>query len=141
MILKIICNQLICLHVLFHTGNTPLIYGAMVGNVTAVEILCRLFRRLGLGVEHKNQDGYTALLVASKYGHKNCVLTLLEQGKASPGVRDDERGWTAAEWLREKGYSLEHLNVETQKRTQKSKFYRVDSIKMICGGKEKSNSM
>jgi ankyrin repeat protein len=50
------------------TGNTALIYSAMAGNDTAIDILLRSFRRLGLNVDHVNQDGMTALILAAKNG-------------------------------------------------------------------------
>ena len=44
-------------------------YSAIMGNDSAINILIRPFRKLGLQVDHVNNDGYTALLLAAKHGY------------------------------------------------------------------------
>ena len=75
----------------------------MVGNDTGVEILIRSFRRLGLNVDHVNNEGLTALLIASKHGFIECASILALEGKACISFRDREKGMNAEEWARAQG--------------------------------------
>jgi ankyrin repeat protein len=65
------------------TGNTALIYCAAMGNDVATELLTRNFRRLGLQVDHYNNQGNTAVLVACKNANLNCAKILAQKGRAS----------------------------------------------------------
>lgn len=87
-------------------GNTALIWSAFVGNDVAIEILIRSFRRLGLNVNHANNDGLTALLVAAKNGFVACASLLAIEGKASLSVRDPLTGMTAEQLARDRGCSI-----------------------------------
>ena len=75
----------------------------MVGNDMAIEILIRSFRRLGLNVDHINNEGLTALLIAAKNGFTECASILALDGKACVSFRDRERGMNAEEWARAQG--------------------------------------
>lgn len=86
-------------------GNTALIYSAIAGNDVAVEILIRSFRRLGLNVDHINNEGLTALLLAAKEGYIACASLLAIEGKACISFRDREKGMNAEEWARSQGCS------------------------------------
>jgi Ankyrin repeats (3 copies) len=91
------------------SGNTPLIYSAAVGNDTAIEILIRSFRRLGLNINHQNSDHQTALLVAARNGFLECARLLATDGRADVTIRDPETGRTAEEWARERGCSTQEV--------------------------------
>lgn len=86
-------------------GSTPLIYSARVGNDTAIEILIRSFRRLGLNVDHVNNEGMTALLTAAKNGFIGCATLLAIDGRANLTLRDPETGMNAEELARARGCS------------------------------------
>ncbi|KAK2183868.1 hypothetical protein NP493_293g01021 [Ridgeia piscesae] len=86
-------------------GNTALLLSAAVGNDVAIEILIRCFRRLGLNVDHVNNDGLTALMVAAKNGFIQCATTLAVDGRACISCRDPESRMNAEEWARSAGCS------------------------------------
>ena len=90
---------------LFHIGNTALIYSAMVGNDIAIEILTKCFRRLGLLVDHVNKEGVTALIIAARNGFIECASILALDGRASVTIRDGERSMNAEQWARACGCS------------------------------------
>lgn len=75
----------------------------MVGNDTAIEILIRSFRRLGLAVDHVSDEGVTALLVAARSGFIECATLLAVDGRANVSLRDAERGLNAEAWARARG--------------------------------------
>ncbi len=77
----------------------------MVGNDTAVEILARSFRRLGINVDHINKEGMTALLIAAKNGFIECATILALHGRACISFRDRQNGMTAEQWARSNGCS------------------------------------
>ncbi len=91
------------------SGNTPLIYSAMVGNDIAIELLIRSFRRLGFNVDHVNDDGMTALLISAQNGFVECASILALEGKACISFRDRERGMNAEEWARSQGCSTPEI--------------------------------
>lgn len=90
-------------------GNTALIHAAIKANDEAIEILLKSFRRLGLMVDHENNEGMTALLVAAKHGHVECATLLAQEGKASVTKRDRIRMMNAEEWAREQGCSTPEI--------------------------------
>lgn len=91
------------LHVFDCLGNTALIYSASVGNDVATDILIRSFRRLGLNVDHVNEEGMTALLVAAKGGFIECATILANDGRANVSFHDPQNGMTAEDWARMRG--------------------------------------
>jgi len=99
---------IICLYN-YSTGNTPLMYSSMVGNDTAIEVLAKCFRRLGLNVDHVNDEGLTALIIAAKNGFIECASILSLEGRACISFRDPEKGYTAEEWARLQGCSTEEV--------------------------------
>ena len=122
----------------FHTyfsGNTPLIYSAMVGNDMAIEILIRSFRRLGLNVDHINNEGLTALLIAAKNGFTECASILALDGKACVSFRDREKGMNAEEWARSQGCTTpEVLPFSPQAALLGYKYSRIDDEAGAAGG-------
>ncbi|OWF53386.1 uncharacterized protein LOC110446452 [Mizuhopecten yessoensis] len=101
-------------------GNTPLIYGSIVGNDVATDLLTRNFRRLGLEIDHANKNGFTALLTAAKHGNISCARILAQQGQASLHVRDKVHGYSVQEWLKLGGYTLE--DIVSEKKINQLKF-------------------
>ena len=79
-------------------GTTPLCSAAQHGNPAAVKLLLSK----GAEVDHKNENGHTALLIASCLGHANVVKVLLHDGRAqvnSRGKHDDRTALShAAQW-------------------------------------------
>ncbi|KAK6183649.1 hypothetical protein SNE40_011084 [Patella caerulea] len=90
-------------------GNTPLIYCAKQGNDVAIEILIKCFRRLGLKVDHVNNEGFSALLESARNSHLTCAKILAIQGRAHRTVRDRQNGRTAFEWFMAQGYDKKDL--------------------------------
>ncbi|XP_064625707.1 uncharacterized protein LOC135486657 [Lineus longissimus] len=79
-------------------GNTPLMHAAMSGNTTVVEMVVKTLLKFGLGVDARNNLGYSALLLAAKYGNYNSAYIILTDGGASPTIRDNELFLNAFEW-------------------------------------------
>ncbi|XP_061192176.1 putative ankyrin repeat protein RF_0381 [Saccostrea echinata] len=90
-------------------GNTPLIYCAKVGNDVGIDILTRHFRRLGLGVDHSNKMGFTAILMAAKECNIACVKILANQGHASLLHRDKTKNFSVNDWLAYHGYTKNEI--------------------------------
>ena len=82
-------------------GNTPLIHAALSGNPELVVIMVDICEKFGMKVDERNTSGYTALLLACKYGHYASAYTLLTRGHAQPLLRDNEFYLNASEWLRQ----------------------------------------
>ncbi|KAL4237271.1 Ankyrin repeats (many copies) [Mactra antiquata] len=118
-------------------GNTPLIYSAMVGNDIACDILIRHFRRLGLNIEAMNDEGFTALLMASKHGNITCAQILLGQGKALLTPRDNKYGLSVEEWLAKKGFTLQDIKPVRQDGKGRSRFVKLANIAAICSAPKK----
>ena len=126
---------LIILAFTFFSGNTPLIYSANVGNDMAIEILIRSFRRLGLNVDHINNEGLTALLIAAKNGFTECASILALDGKACVSFRDRERGMNAEEWARSQGCTTpEVLPFSPQAALLGYRYSRIDDESGAAGG-------
>lgn len=123
-----------------HSGNSPLIYSAMVGNDIACDILIRHFRRLGLNVDSVNNEGYTALLCAAKHGNVTCAQILIGHGKASIHCRDKRHGLSVEEWLQKKGFTLQDVTPFYEGKG-KSKFVKFGTIAAICSGNKKFSQM
>ena len=79
------------------------------------------------GLEERTTDGYTALIVASRWGRTEIVNRLLEEG--ADGRARDEFGKTAAHYARKEGRmaALQLL----QKNASKSARHRDTMAKLI----------
>lgn len=115
--------------VILIVGNTPLIYCARVGNDVAIDILTRNFRRLGLAVDHANQKGFTALLMAAKECNITCVKILATQGHASLRHRDKTKNYSVQDWLQHHGYTKTEI-AEILPSIRKPRRRFVDAIKI-----------
>lgn len=64
--------------------ETPLMFAAMKGHAGVIEALCRSDEELltfyGAAVEDQNEFGFTALMLAAKYGHVAACRSLLRHG-------------------------------------------------------------
>ncbi|XP_052768753.1 ankyrin repeat, SAM and basic leucine zipper domain-containing protein 1-like isoform X2 [Mya arenaria] len=118
-------------------GNTPLVYSAMVGNDIACDILIRHFRRLGLNVDAKNDEGFTALLMAAKHGNITCAQIVMGQGKASAFHRDSKYGLSVEEWLEKKGFTIQDITPIRHDGKGRSRFVKLANIAAICTGPKK----
>ena len=109
----------------------------MVGNDIACDILIRHFRRLGLSVDAKNDEGFTALLMAAKHGNITCAQILLGQGKASHYHRDNKHGMCVEEWLAKKGFTIQDIMPVRHDGKGRSRFVKLANIAAICSGPKK----
>ena len=61
--------------------ETPLMFAAMKGHTGVIELLCRSDEELltfyGAQVEEQNEFGFTALMLAAKYGHGHAARSLI----------------------------------------------------------------
>ena len=80
-------------------GCTPLHHAAVQGNATIVKQMVEKVLQYRLDVDRKDKLGYTAFLLACKHGWYGSALVLLEEGLASPCVRDNEFFYNAVEWV------------------------------------------
>ncbi|CAL1545380.1 unnamed protein product [Lymnaea stagnalis] len=81
-------------------SNTCLHHAALGGNLPIVRMLAQAFHKYGLSPDHRNNRGYTPLLIACKSGHYMAAYTILTIAKASPALRDSEFHQNAAEWTK-----------------------------------------
>ncbi|XP_041359209.1 inversin-B-like [Gigantopelta aegis] len=81
-------------------GNTPLHHSTLSSNPKIVEMLVEAFKKFGLNADRRNNLGYTALLLACKFGHYVSAHILLTRIQASPTLRDGEMYLNAADWTR-----------------------------------------
>lgn len=95
-----------------------------MGNDVAVEILVRNFRRLGLQIDHFNQEGYTALHLATKKNYLQCAKILSIKGKANLTLKDKVYQMSPMEWCVSGGY--QKSEVEFLKPL--TKFYKVAKL-------------
>ncbi len=101
----------------------------------AIEVLIRSFRRLGLNVDHINNEGLTALLIAAKNGFTECASILALDGKACVSFRDREKGMNAEEWARAQGCTTpEVMPFSPQAALLGYKYSRVDDDLGAAGG-------
>ena len=64
-------------------------------------------KRQGVNVDHRNMRGLTALLLSCQNGHLSTARILVQEGGASPSVRDLDNFMTAAEWMKRSGHYSE----------------------------------
>ena len=82
-------------------GNTALVHACLSGKPHIVDRLLDAMVRYGMNVDRRNTLGYTAFLIACKFGHYVSAHLVLTRGNAQPDLRDGERHLTALEWLQE----------------------------------------
>lgn len=58
-------------------------------------------------IDHRNIRGLTALLIACQRGHLAAARILVQEGGASPTIRDLDNFTTAGEWMKRSGHYLE----------------------------------
>lgn len=92
-------------------GNTPLHHAALCGNPSIVKFLTDKMVSYGLQVDSRNTQGYTALLLACKYGHYASAHILLTSSQSSPTLRDNEFFLNAYEWVSRSSELHESLNL------------------------------
>ncbi|XP_033123687.1 ankycorbin-like [Anneissia japonica] len=100
-----------------NSSNTPLMYCAKCGNVGAIETIIRSFKRLGLDVDHINEEGLTPLMEAARNGYTECIKILIQNGKASLVLRDSFRNLNAEEWAQENGCNPETMAIFQKKKS------------------------
>ncbi|XP_046572337.1 uncharacterized protein LOC124280442 [Haliotis rubra] len=105
-------------------GDTPLIHGSRQGQHEAITLLCQTFRRLGLKVDHFNDEGFSALLIAARNGNLECCRVLVNTGKASLGLRDKQTNLLPIEWLQQQQFDQASIEFLRPKR----KFFRVAKL-------------
>ena len=81
-------------------GNTPLMYAALCGNPVTVKLMCDVMKSFSVTADDRNGMGYTALLLACKYGHFVSAHILITTAEASPALRDNEFFFNALDWTR-----------------------------------------
>ena len=80
-----------------HAGRTPFMLACQVGNV---DMACAIWGRGTTGVNARDDDGKTALMIAALYGRRRMLVWLLQHAKADHTLFDPQ-GTTAlafAEW-------------------------------------------
>ena len=80
-------------------GNTPLHHAALSGHPEVVQMLSETMVGYCMSPDYRNSMGYTAILLACKYGHYVSAHVLLTVAKASPTIRDNEFFLDAKEWV------------------------------------------
>ena len=79
-------------------GNTALMLAALSGNPNVVEMLCGVLDQFSVSPDARNDLGYTALMLACKYGHFVSAYTILMAAQSSPALRDNEFFYNALDW-------------------------------------------
>ena len=106
----------------------------MVGNDVAIDVLIRSFRRLGLNVDHVNNDGLSALLVAAKNGFIACATLLATDGRANLSLRDPQTKLNAEELARMSGCSTTEVLLFSPSQNQlRSSLNRCGSMYAAAG--------
>ncbi|XP_071799865.1 uncharacterized protein [Asterias amurensis] len=82
-------------------GDTPLNLSAVTGQRGCLELLVRSLVKDGVPVDHRNKQGCTALLLATKAGNYGCARVLLLQGRSSVNSRDNECFMNSTEWAKQ----------------------------------------
>lgn len=96
---KILSEDMVNINEPDNDGNTPLHHAASSGKPQITEFLVESFVKFGLDIDTRNNLGYTGLLVACKNGFAVSAYYILERGKSSPTLRDNEFFYNASDWL------------------------------------------
>ena len=105
---KILSEDVTCLREEDNEGNTALHHAAITGNPRIVKLLVDILVKFNLPVDHKNEKGYTALLIACKHANFIAAFIIYMFGDASCSVRDSEFYRTPLQWLQ--GIQSQSLN-------------------------------
>ncbi|EDV23489.1 uncharacterized protein TRIADDRAFT_58161 [Trichoplax adhaerens] len=81
-------------------GNTPLILACQSGNAVIVASMVKKMIQSSMDVNTRNKDGFTAILMAAKHGHRYCERILRHQGQALVDIRDNIKFYNVDDWLR-----------------------------------------
>lgn len=106
-------------------GNTALCYAAQNGHdqITRKLIQAVKHQRCDL-IDHRNIKGLTALLLACQRGHISTAKILVQEGGASPSIRDLDNFTTAAEWIQKSGHYSENDLKFLYPVSRKKSYYR-----------------
>ena len=99
MVQRLVREEAVSINAPDNDGNTPLIHAALSGTPELVRVVVEIINKFGLSVDERNCLGYTALLLACKYGHYVSALTLFQIGRGQPTLRDNEFFLNAMEWV------------------------------------------
>lgn len=81
-------------------------------------------RKQGYDIDHRNMKGLTALLLACRNGHLSAARILVQEGGASPSIRDLDNFMTAAELMTKSGDYLESDLKFLHPVSRKKSYYR-----------------
>ena len=81
-------------------GNTCLMYAAIEGDTRVLTRVKDTLRQYGISIDVRNKRGFTAYLLALKYGNVECANILRENG-ASCNILDFEKFWDGEQWMQE----------------------------------------
>ena len=70
-------------------------------------MIVQVAKQKGCDVDHRNMKGLTPLLLACRNGHLSTACILVQEGGASPTIRDLDNFMTAAELMQKSGHYLE----------------------------------
>ena len=88
-------------------GNTALSYAAENGGEVTTRAIVLAAKAQRYDIDHRNIKGLTALLIACQKGHLAAARVLVQEGGASPSIRDLDNFMTAAELMQRSGHYLE----------------------------------
>ena len=88
-------------------GNTALSHAAESGHEGTVRLMVLATKQQGTDIDHRNMRGLTPLLISCQRGHLSAARVLVQEGGASPSIRDLDNFTTAAEWMQRSGLYLE----------------------------------
>lgn len=80
-------------------GNTPLILACQSGNTVIVATMVKKMYQANIHVNTRNKDGFTAILMAAKHGHRYCEQILRREGQALVDIRDNIMFYNVDDWL------------------------------------------
>ncbi|KAI6659231.1 Ankyrin repeat, SAM and basic leucine zipper domain-containing protein 1-like [Oopsacas minuta] len=93
-----------------NSGNNALCHAAMKGDLSIINKLVSRFRENNLDVDKRNIKGLTPLLITCQLGYIECARVLVQEGIASPRIRDLDTFRDAEQWAVQATNS--HSNIE-----------------------------
>lgn len=116
-------------------GNTGLYYAAARGNDVLVRQLVTAMKHQRGDIDQQNVQGLTPLLAACQEGHLEVARILVQEGGASPMIRDLDHFMTASEWIQVSGFygdeELSFLSPAIQRRSFKRRQRKMKGIKTL----------